>query len=44
MPRPQTLYRCHVCRLELILDTGTNKLTVAPLPTERDEPPPSRRL
>ncbi len=31
MPRPGALYRCHVCRLELMLDPGTAKLTVAPL-------------
>jgi len=36
-PRPQTIYRCHVCRLELILDQNTHKLIVAPLPFERDE-------
>jgi len=35
--RPQTIYRCHVCRLELILDQNTHKLIVAPLPFERDE-------
>jgi hypothetical protein len=35
-PRPRTIYRCHVCRLELILDETTHKLTVAPLPGERD--------
>jgi len=34
-PRPNTIYRCHVCRVELILDENTRKLTVAPLPSER---------
>jgi len=30
-PRPGTRYRCQVCRLELILDDLTDKLTVTPL-------------
>jgi hypothetical protein len=29
-PRPQKLYRCHVCRLELVLDSQTERLAVAP--------------
>jgi hypothetical protein len=35
-PRPNQLYRCHVCRLELVLDEKTKKLTVAPLPSDND--------
>jgi hypothetical protein len=35
-PRPRTLYRCHVCRLELVFDPATEKLTVAPNPDEDD--------
>ena len=31
-PRPGVTYRCHICRLELMLDTATARLTVAPLP------------
>ena len=31
-PRPGGIYRCHICRLELVLDLGSAKLTVAPLP------------
>jgi hypothetical protein len=31
-PEPKRVYRCHVCRLELVLDERTNKLDVAPLP------------
>jgi hypothetical protein len=27
------LYRCHICRLELVLDPDTRKLTVAPIRT-----------
>jgi hypothetical protein len=34
------IYRCHVCRLELILDEKTGKMTVAPLPTARDDSDP----
>jgi hypothetical protein len=32
-PEPKRVYRCHVCRLELVLDDATQTLTVAPLPT-----------
>jgi len=30
-PRPGVTYRCQVCRLELILDEATDKLSLAPL-------------
>jgi hypothetical protein len=30
-PRANSLYRCHICRLELILDPETGRLTVAPV-------------
>ena len=40
MPEPRRVYRCHICRLELILDEHQHKLTVAPLPGEA---PPMRR-
>lgn len=30
-PRTGEIYRCHVCRLSLEFDTGTDKLIVAPL-------------
>jgi hypothetical protein len=33
---PRRVYRCHICRLELILDEITGKLTVAPLPAEHN--------
>jgi hypothetical protein len=33
-PRRSTSYRCHSCRLELVLDPATNKLTVAPFPLD----------
>jgi len=38
VPTPRRVYRCHVCRLELVIDGSTEKLTVAPLSTERDTP------
>jgi rubredoxin len=37
MPRPGVVYRCHVCRLELILDLATDEFTVAPLPADPSE-------
>ena len=33
-PEPGRIYRCHICRLELVTDDGTGKLTVAPMPDE----------
>jgi hypothetical protein len=30
-PRPGVRYRCHVCRLELVVDPKIRILTVAPL-------------
>jgi hypothetical protein len=33
-PRPGVVYRCHICRLELILDALTGRLTVASFPPE----------
>jgi DNA-directed RNA polymerase subunit RPC12/RpoP len=34
-PRPGVIYRCPVCRLELVVDERTTKLTVAPLSDDR---------
>jgi hypothetical protein len=34
-PLPTQIYRCHVCRLELVLNEQTNLLTVAPLLSDR---------
>lgn len=39
-PRPGASYRCHVCRLELVLDLQTNKLAVVPFKTDPGTPPP----
>jgi hypothetical protein len=33
-PRPGTSYRCHICRLELVWDPRTDKLTLAPFPDD----------
>jgi hypothetical protein len=43
-PRPDTLYRCHVCRLELIVDRVTERLVLAPLSEEpaSSKPKPPR--
>ena len=30
LPRTDRPYRCHVCRLELVIDERTNTLTVPP--------------
>ena len=37
-PRFGQRYRCHICRLELILDPDTDKLTVTPIETQDDRP------
>jgi hypothetical protein len=37
------LYRCHVCRLELVLDEATNRMQVPPLPDPFALPAPPRR-
>jgi len=39
-PRPGATYRCHVCRLEFVLDLSTNRLTVAPMRTDPGPPEP----
>jgi hypothetical protein len=36
-PRPGIVYRCHICRLELVVDETTAKMIVAPLNFERSE-------
>jgi len=42
-PRPGARYRCHICRLELTLNSATNKLIVAPVDVAPDTPPRRRR-
>jgi transposase-like protein len=34
-PREGARYRCHVCRLELTLNSETNRLTVTPIEERR---------
>jgi hypothetical protein len=34
VPNRGVVYRCHVCRLEWIVDAVTDKLTVAPMPED----------
>jgi hypothetical protein len=36
-PRPGAAYRCHICRLELVLDPKTDHFTVAPMRDDEDE-------
>jgi hypothetical protein len=36
-PRLGAAYRCHICRLELVLDPKTDHLTVAPMRDDEDE-------
>jgi len=40
MPRAGAVYRCHVCRLELVLDAATGKMKIAPM---EDSPFDGRR-
>jgi len=42
-PRPGHRYRCHVCRLELVADERTEKMTVAPFDAEDNAPSPPQR-
>ncbi len=35
-PRVEARYRCHICRLELVLDPQIDKLAVAPLADDKD--------
>ena len=41
-PRPGVRYRCHICRLELMLDPTTGKLRVTPV-DEEDGGSPAQR-
>jgi hypothetical protein len=42
VPRPGVRYRCHICRLEFVVDPATDKLTLAP-PTDDESEPRLRR-
>ena len=37
-PRPGARYRCHICRLELVLDPESNKLSVPTFDVETEPP------
>jgi hypothetical protein len=37
-PRLGVVYRCHICRLELVVDYATQKLTVRPFPDPAADP------
>ena len=43
VPRPGTVYRCSVCRLELIVDEAASRMTVAPLDTHSEPPKKLRK-
>jgi hypothetical protein len=45
-PRHSVVYRCHICRLELIVDARSGKLTLAPIPADGTDAAdqPARRL
>ena len=35
-PEPQRVYRCHVCRIELLVDEPTHRLTVRSMINRRE--------
>jgi hypothetical protein len=39
LPEVECIYRCHVCRLELVRDVNTGGLIVAPRPQENAKAP-----
>jgi len=41
-PQPGQIYRCHVCRLEVVLDEARQELTVATRPGEPPDPGATR--
>lgn len=43
VPRPNVVYRCHICRLELVNDPVTGKMTIAPLPSDQPDHANSER-
>ncbi len=38
-PRTGVIYRCHVCRLELVVDIIEGKMTLAPFRSSAEDPP-----
>lgn len=43
IPRPGVRYRCHVCRIELVVDPIESRLTVAPFPVDSTDDVVPRR-
>jgi hypothetical protein len=43
-PRPGLIYRCHVCRLELVIDPVTDKLVLAPMSEQISQSSSGTRL
>jgi hypothetical protein len=44
-PRLGVIYRCSVCRLELVIDAAASAMTIAPLPADSaDDRPRKHRL
>jgi hypothetical protein len=37
IPRPDVIYRCPICRLELVVDAARDVMIVAPFPTHEDD-------
>ena len=37
IPRPDVIYRCPICRLELVVDTARDVMVVAPFPTHEED-------
>jgi DNA-directed RNA polymerase subunit RPC12/RpoP len=42
-PQLGRVYRCHVCHLKLMLDADRNKLTLVPLPIEKNRRAPDSK-
>jgi hypothetical protein len=44
VPRPGVIYRCHICRLELVVDPSSETLVLAPMPGGDESPARTRKL
>jgi len=42
MPRPAVIYRCHICRLELVIDDEWQRLRVRPFVDPASDRPDNR--
>jgi len=43
LPRVGAIYRCPICRIELVVDTRTSKMKVAPIAAAADGDKPRAR-